>query len=320
MRGEPATIENIAKAVEEEFNELGERINEWGSDSGKKKSDEAALSGVKGFLSNAVNFIGQISGVIITLIVALIKILGVFIGAVIILVLLALIIALTAAASVTLPFIDTFAPVDGVTTYVLLISGFLLIGIPLFAVILTAIRLVSKFRPARITYTIMAVVWIAAIISTSYFASSSVREYTAKATETSTSVHYIQSPDIIINVPSEYDNFSGIHFGDVIINEGDSIMIRDVSFEVMPSQDSLIYIEKTVSSRGKNKNAAKETLSSIQHSIKVAGNEISFSEYLSISEDSKFRNQAVDYIIKIPASKNIVYKGEARDILNDNVY
>jgi phage shock protein PspC (stress-responsive transcriptional regulator) len=320
MKGEPATIENIAKAVEDEFNELGERINEWGSDSGKKKSNESAASGIKGFLSSAVNFIGQVAGAIITLVVALIKILVVFIGAVIILVLLALIIALTAASSIVFPFIGTFTSVDGFNSYFLLISAFLLVGIPLFAVILTGIRLVSRYRPARITYTIMTVVWITAIISASYFASSSVREYTAKATETSTSVHYIQSPDIIINVPSAYDDFSGMHFGDVIINEGDSIMIRDVSFEVMPSQDSLIYIEKTVSSRGRNKNAAKESLSSIQHSIKVAGNEISFLEYLSISEDSKFRNQAVDYIIKIPASKNIVYKGEARDILNDNVY
>lgn len=189
MRGEPATIENIAKAVEEEFNELGERINEWGSDSGKKKSDGTAASGIKGFLTNAVNFIGQVSGVIITLVLALIKILGVFIGAVIILVLLALIIALTAAASVMFPFIGTFTSADYFNSYLLLISGFLLIGIPLFAVILTGIRLVSKFRPARITYTIMAVAWIAAIISASYFASSSVREYTVRATETSTSVH-----------------------------------------------------------------------------------------------------------------------------------
>jgi phage shock protein PspC (stress-responsive transcriptional regulator) len=319
MRGEPATIENIAKAVEEEFNELGERINEWGSDSGKKKSDEAA-SGIKGFLSNAVNFIGQISGVIITLIVALIKILGIFIGAVIILVLLALIIALIAAASVALPFIGTFAAVDGFSSYILLVSGFLLIGIPLFAVILTGIRLVSRYRPARITYTIMGIVWVVAIISASYFATSSVREYTARATETSTSVHYIQSPEIIINVPDEYGDFSGVHFGDVIINEGDSIIIRNVSFQVMPSQDSLIYIEKTLSSRGKNKNAARESLRDISHNVKVVGNEISLSEYLSIPEEGRFRNQGVEYIIKIPASKNVVYKGEARDILNDNVY
>lgn len=37
MRGEPATIENIAKTVEKELNELGNKINEWGKDLNSKK-------------------------------------------------------------------------------------------------------------------------------------------------------------------------------------------------------------------------------------------------------------------------------------------
>lgn len=37
MRGEPTTVENIAKKVEEEINELGDRISEWGKDFGGKK-------------------------------------------------------------------------------------------------------------------------------------------------------------------------------------------------------------------------------------------------------------------------------------------
>lgn len=39
MRGEPATIENIAKMVEKELTEFGYKINEWGNDlNGKKKA------------------------------------------------------------------------------------------------------------------------------------------------------------------------------------------------------------------------------------------------------------------------------------------
>jgi phage shock protein PspC (stress-responsive transcriptional regulator) len=37
MRGEPTTVENIARIVEDEINELGEKINEWGKDFGSKK-------------------------------------------------------------------------------------------------------------------------------------------------------------------------------------------------------------------------------------------------------------------------------------------
>ena len=38
MRGEPATISNIAKVVEEELNELGDKITEWSKDfDGTKK-------------------------------------------------------------------------------------------------------------------------------------------------------------------------------------------------------------------------------------------------------------------------------------------
>jgi phage shock protein PspC (stress-responsive transcriptional regulator) len=37
MRGEPATIENIARMVEKEVSELGSKINEWGKDLNSKK-------------------------------------------------------------------------------------------------------------------------------------------------------------------------------------------------------------------------------------------------------------------------------------------
>ncbi len=37
MRGEPATIENIAKVVETELSELGDKISEWSKDLGSKK-------------------------------------------------------------------------------------------------------------------------------------------------------------------------------------------------------------------------------------------------------------------------------------------
>ncbi|MBP6694685.1 MAG: PspC domain-containing protein [Saprospiraceae bacterium] len=37
MKGEPTTVENIAKKVEEEISELGDKISEWGKDFGSKK-------------------------------------------------------------------------------------------------------------------------------------------------------------------------------------------------------------------------------------------------------------------------------------------
>src|SRR5690606_25479844 len=37
MKGEPTTVENIAKKVEEEISELGDRISEWGKEFGSKK-------------------------------------------------------------------------------------------------------------------------------------------------------------------------------------------------------------------------------------------------------------------------------------------
>ena len=36
MRGEPSTVENIAKVVEEELSDLGQKLNKWSKDLGKK--------------------------------------------------------------------------------------------------------------------------------------------------------------------------------------------------------------------------------------------------------------------------------------------
>jgi hypothetical protein len=324
MRGEPATIENIAKAVEEEFTELGDRINDWSNDLGKKKSEGTGNPGVKGFLGNLVNFIGQLARAIIPVIALLIKILAVFISAVLVLTLLGIIVGLSAAATVVIPFMGAFTPDDSVHTFFILACFFLLVGIPIIFLILFAMRIIFSFRPAKTTFGILGIVWLISIVATSFMVASSVREFSSKTSVSTSSVHYIESPDIVINVPekdSEAESeFYGIHFGDDIIREDDFWYIRDVSFEVMPSKDSLIHIEKIVTSRGKNKEAAREYIDDVTNDISVNGNEINFSPYVKIPADSKFRNQSVDYIIKIPASKNIMYKGDAREILKENSY
>jgi len=324
MRGEPATIENIAKAVEEEFNELGERINDWSSDLGKKKSDGTASIGVKGFLSNLVNFVGQLARAIIPVIVLLIKIFAGFISAVLVLALLGIIVGLSAAVTVAIPFIGAFTPDDSFHTFLILASIFILVAIPIIFLILFALRIIFSFKPAKITFGILGIAWLISIVATSFMAASSAKEFSSKTSSSTTSIHYVAAPEIVIHVPDEDHEaetvINGIHFGDEIIREGDFWYIRDVSFQVMPSQDSLIHIEKTISSRGKNRESAQKYIDEISHEISVNGNEVTFSPYVKIPADSKFRNQSVDYIIKIPTSKNILYKGDARDILNENTY
>jgi phage shock protein PspC (stress-responsive transcriptional regulator) len=70
MRGEPATIENIAKVVETELSELGDKINEWSKDLGSKKKNDAVNNSfqAKSFLSGGVNMFGTIIGGIVPMI------------------------------------------------------------------------------------------------------------------------------------------------------------------------------------------------------------------------------------------------------------
>jgi len=84
----------------------------------------------------------------------------------------------------------------------------------------------------------------------------------------------------------------------------DNIAIR-VNF--LPSQDSLVHIDKTVSSYGRNRQQANRNTKYASHNINLNGQKLDIDRYYTIQKGSKFRVQEIEYDINLPLGSKIKF-------------
>ncbi len=321
MRGEPATIENIAKVVEEELTEFGDKINEWSKDLGSKKKSDGVNQGfhAKSLISEGINIFGKVvSGIIPTMrmvfkpmftIIAIIILsalgiswAGSFIG-----------------LSFASPVLFSMGPDSGLISYLGIGSLYFLIGLPLLGLMLTIARMTFGYKVHKNVKTVCWTLWFLSLFTTSFAAMSTIKEYRQLYDFTTNSDHNIESKEIHIVMPEEnIDHSMGIHLGNFITEKDDKWAIRDVNISVEKSKDALVHISKRITSRGADASEAQENALFIANDLVVEGNQISISKYLTFPKNKRFRNQSLDYTIYIPEGKDIVFDNNTKERLKES--
>jgi phage shock protein PspC (stress-responsive transcriptional regulator) len=319
MRGEPTTINNIAKVVEDEMNELSSKISEWGNEIGSKKKrggDEARFF-AKDALSHGVNALGILVSNIIPIIKNVLRpmVKGI---AMIILSGLALIwgasfVGITMGANE----IMAFGPQSNFLNKLGFGSLYFSTGIPILGAILLVVRMIFGYRTHKNFRTGMAIAWSLAWCVTIYVASYTIKDFRTQQEKKSLSFHTINQDLIKISMPEEsLDKTFGIHLGDFFVENDQKLSIRDVKFSIEKSKDQLVHIEKIVSSRGADVSTALANIGMVQNEPKVIDNQITFSKYFSIPKGARFRDQEVDYVIYIPEGKEFTFDENTREYIN----
>jgi len=321
MRGEPATIQNIAKVVEEELTDLGDKLNEWSKDLGsKKKSDEVNhVFQAKSILAEGVNMIGKIASniipfirqifkpVIIVLAIILLSTLGIswaasFVG-----------------LSFAAPVLFSMGPDSTFLSYLGIGSLFFTIGLPILGLMLFVARLGFSYRINKNIKTGFWTVWFLSLFTTMFAGMSTIKDYSSMHEFNTMTDYNISDQDIHIAMPEEnLDHTFGIHMDKFFVEKGDQWAVRDVTLKVEKSKDALVHVERFVSARGSDLSEAQQNSLYVGNDLTVNGNEISISKFLTIPRKNKYRNQSVDYVIYVPEGKNVSFDNNVKERMRES--
>lgn len=306
MRGEPVNVDNIAKEIEEGFNRLGSKVNEFGSSTAKK-----GASGAQSAVNTGVTAIGQMFGfmvrfiakfaALIALLIAIALFLG-FGGAWI-----ASIWALLTAA----PLVAFFSPFSSAITWLGFANVFFLLGIPLVALGLLFSRVLFKTRVPNWVHGSMWLFWVVNFISAIFLTSFAAREYRQSSTVTKTiDLSNIDSDTLMV----EGLSISGTAFnrywdfdGDVRINDWNLEMNDMVDISVQRGNSNYFECIQTVRARGGSREEAMDNADQTQFSVSTKANKLLIPTAFTIQKGKKWMGQSVRIVIRVPEGKFIKF-------------
>ena len=321
MRGEPATIQNIAKVVEEELTEFGDKINEWSKDLGSKKKSNGTSPGftAKSVLANGLNIFATVgSGIFIFLrkfFTPVITVLSVIVLSLLGLTWAASFVGLSFAS----PILFAAGPDSGFLSYLGIGSLFFTVGLPILGIMLFLARIAFGYRVHKNVKTGFWTAWFLSLFTTSFAAMSTVKEYSNVYEYRTTSDYNIDSKEISLVMPEEnIDHSMGIHIGKFFTEKDDKWAFRDVNIMIEKSKDQAVHIEKHITARGESQNQAQENTLYVNNDLTVTGNQISISKFLTFPKNKKFRNQQIEYTLYIPEGKIVTFDNHSKERMKES--
>lgn len=315
MRGEPATVSNIAKTVEEELTELSNKITEMSKDLGSKKkfsaastlSPRKAISGVIGLFGKGVLGIVKLLRTIFKPIFSLV--LGIL--------LLSLGIAWAAwivSYLSTFTFINYIGPSPTMLSSIGGLALFFTVAIPILGLMLMITRWFSSYRIPEKWRTNLRLGWVASFILSAVMVFMTVMSFNHEAEFTQVDRHQLGQDVITIghldqpkNSTAGFMNMGGVKYGD------GALIHNEVHFDITKADGEEVVIETEVRSRGRSYDQARQLAESISADYLIKGSEILIPNTFRIESGNKFRAQRIHYTIKIPVGKTVAFSEEVGD-------
>lgn len=307
MRGESVTVGNIRKAVEEPV--------------AKKET-------------TASRIFDTIGGIIRAVLKFFIYIIGGFIALVGILVLFALFIALLATmgvAGISIPIYISDLFLSSSQQFWVMLSLLLIIGTPVVMLIYAGIKMLfrikARSRAFNITIVVLQIIgWIIgfymlAIISRDFSQSSRQR--------TEISLVSAQTDTMFVDVLhdrnySEDDDSRRYHIGfmfgrNMSVTTGDEgrMIPENVTLDIQKSQTDKFELVQIKSARGATEKVAYENASAINYNFEQQDSLLKFSRYFPLSKETKYRDQRVKLILKVPVGKSVHLNQDSEWIIYD---
>lgn len=324
MRGQEATVKNIEKSIKEEVNDMKETFNKMkDSETYNKGKQNAAVAG-----SVAYSGLRVILKVAVIVIGVLLIISG-FLG------LLGLISSMVIGHSFVQGWPMIWSPElevpgffnhfvePGTVTFGMIAIG-ILAGIPLLAMLFIGTKLVFRYKTNNAVIGLTMVgIWLVALVALIAISLGQVGNYKNKSSFTETKTISCDScQTLYLNLGDdkykdyakedlEMDNMK------VAVVDGEDVLLGRVKLDVERSgnNDFAILIKK--SSRGKTREAAKETSEGIIYRFERKDSTLYFDPYFILEKDEKWRGQDVEITVKVPDGKAVYLNENMVEIIND---
>ena len=309
MKGEPATVSNIAKTVEEELTELSNKITEISKDLGSKKKVKASS-----FFSPKRAISGIISG-IGSLVLGVIGLLKMIFKPIFSLTLGVLLLVLGVAwAAWIISYLTSFSLINsiGPSPWILSSIGgfaaFLTVGIPIVGLMLLITRWFSSYRIPSKWRTGLRLGWVVSFITAAGVGIMTSLSFNHD-TEISERASYSLDEDIItINRLDDPENKAVgiINLGGLKYAKG-GLINDEINLDIVLGNDDELVVTTNVYSKGASHNEAKKLASNINAKHKIEGNTIYIPKEFKIEKSDKYRDQSISYTMHVPVGKSVKF-------------
>ncbi len=329
MRGEKVDINNIGKAVNEEFSDLKNRVNRFGKEMGSPESREkfrrtthSAGLAISATLAGVFSIVGKVFSMIFLLIgISLLTALLAFIFGKS-----SFMLFDSSASSTGLSVYQIAADVlpAGMSSELITATLLLFAGIPLLFIIYSSVKFLFNIRQQnKIVNYVASVLWLIGIALLVYTGVAIGNEFSTEASVKKT-VAIIQPTGkqlyLDINPASQQDdepftrsNYSnkrgrnGITLDDwtLLSKVDDHYRLGYPRLDIVPSETDSFQLIVLQLSSGADKKEATTFARNISYETLQKDSSLLFNSYFDIAPADKFRGQELKIILKVPVNKSI---------------
>ena len=321
MHGEPVTVDNIKKVVNEGIDSVVGGVKKVASRGSKAGS--SARSGVNDFfqlvtdvLKAVIKFIGKILGILLLIggLVAMIFLLFFLIDP-------AMFDVHSHMSGESFSFEDLRELYLGDNPNVsLFFLGILLVSlVPLIGLIYLGLKLVFKIRSSNKSWGLgLLGAWIIGIIILSFASLKIGKEFHRE--QRSQEFETIENFDGTLKLSAnELDSYDYYHDHDEGMKIEDDMVLREaVDLTILRNNaDSLIELEIMKYSDGRSEADANERLKNISYNWEQDSNKVVFDSHCTFNKSDLYRNQKVDLILRIPVGQSVYIDESLKYMLDD---
>ena len=328
MKGEPINVSNIAKTIEEEMEHLTKKLSDLGNEFKKKNSQKAASMGVgfsesidtKATIEEGISMVKKVFNILRVVISNIIKPILFIVGVALIVAAAAYWLSIIIGFAVAYPYANYF--VEQWQFPFIAVSGLLTFIIPVLMIVFLVLRLLFSTRINKRTSIGLWVLWFVSL-STFVTFGIKVAEGFGNGNDVNSSISLsdITSDTLHITVNKNTHEAGLINLGTVMQMNEEQLASYDIQLVIESAENDQFTLDKHTSARGKNSSDALEKIENITHQFTQEGNHLYLDPNFMVSNGKKWRAQSINYILKVPEGKTILFKNEnAVDDLHNPFY
>jgi phage shock protein PspC (stress-responsive transcriptional regulator) len=329
MRGEKVDVNNIGKAVNEEFEEFKKKVKEFGNEVNSKENKDRIKSSAEKFFDflgdlfhNVFKVVGKFF-IIIFVIIAIILMVGLlatFFGR-------GTISVFGAHGFSLYEFRNAFLPAD-MPIELIVIALVLLIGVPLLSIIYKGIKHLFGIKEKNkiVKYTANAL-WLGGVALLLFIGYQVIGDFSEEASSTQkielkqpiSQVLYLDLKPMADDMDFTYRHTGKINFGDwSIISKDDSkYKLAYPKLDIVASETDSFQLVVIKSANGFNKKEATYRARNIDYNVTQADSTIWFNAFYEVNNTEKLRAQDVQIVLKVPMNKVIYLSDRLERIIFD---
>lgn len=215
---------------------------------------------------------------------------------------------ISAAMIGMVPHVHFFSFGPPILSYLSLANGIFILGIPLIFLVLTAGRLLFKYKMNSAVTIGLWSFWAVNLFSLVSIVGSTSKDFKVNTETTSTIINGLHDTETLhIHLKENAPIRSMFNFGDHVEFAGDELRISDLDIDILQSENNDFEVELVKSSWGNNSVAAEKFLADAEYEVEVKNNHVYLPESYVIHKGGKWRDQEVRVIFKVPEGKKIAF-------------